>query len=92
MIDMHSFEDWLRQIKGDTGKKKKSATARQCSVNVGGMGGGRGLIQKKKKKATKQKKQTVTQKERASTCTWIKGELNRDIKSLFNSDLERRGF
>jgi len=24
---MHSFGDWLRQIKGDTGKKKKSATA-----------------------------------------------------------------
>lgn len=71
MIDMHSFGDWLRQIKGDTGKKKKSATARQCSVNVGGMGGGRGLIQKKKKKERRpnnKKKQTVTQKEKASTC------------------------
>lgn len=47
---MHSFGDWLRQIKGDTGKKKKSATARQCIVYVGGMGGRRGRFKKKKKR------------------------------------------
>lgn len=47
---MHSFGDWLRQIKGDTGKKKpkttKCATDRQCRVYVGGMGRGRGLFKK----------------------------------------------
>lgn len=80
---MHSFGDWLRQIKGDTGKKR-SATARQCSLYVGGMGGGRGLVQKGK--------ETVTGKEEASTCVGIKGELNRAVKSLFNSVLEKRGF
>lgn len=61
MIDMHSFGDWLRQIKGDTGKKKKSATARQCSMYVGGMGGGRGLFRKKKPKQD-------SWKEEASIC------------------------
>lgn len=73
---MHSFGDWLRQIKGDTGKKKKSATARQCIVYVGGMGGRRGLFKKKKKG----KKETV------STYILIKAELNKDVKSLFYSD------
>ena len=56
---MHSFGDWLRQIKGDTGKKKKSATARQYSVYVGGMGGGRGLFQKNKKRQALGRKRQV---------------------------------
>lgn len=63
---MHSFGDWLRQIKGDTGKgKKKSATARQCGVYVGVMGGGRGLFQKQQQKSPQPNKNkvTVTQKE-----------------------------
>lgn len=47
---------------------------------------------KNKKQTTKQEKETVTQKEKASTCKGIKGELSRDTKSLFNSDLERRAF
>lgn len=45
-----------------------------------------------KKKATKQEKETVTQKEKASTCTGIKGELNRDTKSLFNLILRENHF
>lgn len=79
---MHSFGDWLRQIKGNTGKKR-SARARQCSLYVVGMGGRRRLVQKGK--------ETVNGKEESSTCVRIKGELNRAVKSLFNSDLEKRG-
>lgn len=36
MIDIHSFGDWLRQIKGDTGGKKVQQP--DCACVVGGEG------------------------------------------------------
>lgn len=95
MIDMHSFGDWLRQIKGDTGKKKKKVQQPDSVVWMLGawVEGEDWFKKKKKRKATKQKKkQIVTQKEKASTCIWTKGEFNRDLESLLNFDLERRGY
>ena len=67
--------------KGGHWEKKKKCNS-QCSVFVGGMGGGRGLLQ------GGGGKETVTQKKEASTCIRMKGELHRHIKSLFNADLE----
>lgn len=73
---MHSFGDWLRQIKGDTGKKKKVQQPDSVSCMLGVWVEGEDCLKKKKKG----KKETV------STYILIKAELNKDVKSLFYSD------